>query len=534
MQVIKGWSFLSCSFAALCAVACGSVTGDTNTDGNTINPNGDFTLSVDPTSLTIPIASSAKVTVTVHRTDLTGDIALSATGLGTNLTADFSPAVIPNGTDTSEVTITVKGGTAAGTSTVSLTGTLGDKTHSADVSVTSQTITVSGIVRGGRAGIKVGLVGKTTQTSGAGGIFTFTDVTPPYDLYTFENFTCTATNVNTPTVYYFDDLTVANPTVTAAAPCNITGFFILCGILGNPCPSAPVSGSKTGVGNNTDPIVWAWTGGNFNSPVVNSNSTYSGNASWSSGTTSQGFLHALQMTRKTNGAPNTFLGYARSAQTTLTKDTGATINLNFTTVNSVATVTGTLMGPPGYPDPHVQLMQQFGTSVKPLWDTTTTAIDAAFPTGLTLAGDTSLFASSTLNGGTSYFTQSLPATTTVNFTMPEAAVATLPAESATGVTTATPFEWTAPSNVVTDVWINSNNSAAYHVFTTAKQLTIPVVPELPLPAAKSFTWTIYGYGPTSSINDAAGANELEQVFSADFSGPAHAFTIASTRSFTTP
>jgi hypothetical protein len=102
------------------------------------------------------------------------------------------------------------------------------------------------------------------------------------------------------------------------------------------------------------------------------------------------------------------------------------------------------------------------------------------------------------------------------------------------VTTATPFEWTAPDNVVSDVWITSNNAAAFHIFTRNKQTTIPVIPELPLPSGKSFSWIIYGYGPSSSINDAAGPNELEQAFSADFSGPAHAFTVTASRSFTTP
>jgi hypothetical protein len=169
-----------------------------------------------------------------------------------------------------------------------------------------------------------------------------------------------------------------------------------------------------------------------------------------------------------------------------------------------------------------------------LWSATTTAIDAAFPTGLTLAGDASLFASATLDNGTSYFSQPLNATATINFTMPEAAVPMMPAASATGVTTATPFEWTAPDNVVSDVWITSNNAAAFHIFTRNKQTTIPVIPELPLPSGKSFSWIIYGYGPSSSINDAAGPNELEQAFSADFSGPAHAFTVTASRSFTTP
>lgn len=531
MKVSKGWSTLGVSVALLFATACGSVSSNDGADANGSNASGDFTLASTASSLTIPIAGSAKLTLTVQRTNATGDIALSATGLGANLTADFSPAVLPSGTDSSEVTISVKGGTAPSSSTIQLVGTLGDKTHSVDVAVTTTTINVMGTVRGGRAGVKVGIIGKGSQTSGAGGLFMFTDVTPPYDLYTFETFSCGSNN--TPTVYYFDDLTLATPVVTAAAPCNIT--FALCGFLGNPCPSAAVSGTKSGAGNNSDPVVWVWTGGGFNGAVLNSNGTYSGNAGWTSGSTSTGFLHALQLTRKANGAPNTFLGYSRSASTTLTNGQAATINLNFTTVNSVATVTGTVTSPAGYPDPRVQLVQQFGTSQKPLWDTMTTAIDAAFPTGLALAGDTSLFVQSTgPNGGNSYFTQPLTATTTVTFAMPEAAEVSMPAANATGVTTATPFEWTAPANVVSDVWINSNNSASFHIFTTNKQTTIPVIPELPLPSAKSFTWQIYGYGPNASINDAAGPNELEQAFSADFSGAAHAFTVSQSRSFTTP
>lgn len=45
----------------------------------------------------------------------------------------------------------------------------------------AQGITVTGTIRGGTQGVTVRIVGKPAVTSGAGGSFTFTDVSPPYD-----------------------------------------------------------------------------------------------------------------------------------------------------------------------------------------------------------------------------------------------------------------------------------------------------------------------------------------------------------------
>jgi hypothetical protein len=522
---------------ALLGSACGEVASMKNPDGSIIDPNADFTLSVDPTSLTIPIAGSAKVTVTVARDGTTGDIALSASGLGANLTADFSPAAIPEGSTTSEVTITVKGGTPAATSTVTLTGTAGAKTHSADVSVTSTTISVIGTVRGNRPGVKVGIIGKTSITSGAGGVFTFTDVTPPYDLYTYADQGC-GTSL-TPVVYYFDDLTRPDPIVTAASSTPTCTLLTKCSPIVNPCPSAPVGGMKTGTGNNTDPVVFAWTGGSIGGGTLMPNGMYSGTLSWGAGSnTNSGQLHALQFTRKPSGAPNVFLGYVRSAQTMVDRDMNETINLNFTAVGSVATLTGTVTAPAGYDAATNYMIQEFGTTQATLWSSNaTTTVDATIPL-IPQAGGTNLYVVSSLgNVGNSLYVHPLTGNATVNFAMPAAAVISAPADMATGVTTNTMFAWSAPDGVISELVVNTNGTvgtgkAIYRILTTNNQTTIPVIGELPLPAGHSFTFRIDGYGPNTTINDAAGPNELETVTSNDFAGPAHAYTSSVGRTFT--
>jgi len=521
-----GW-ISTCAFvlSTMGLLACGSVNNSGASDGGP----SDFTLTVNPTSLTIPIARSKTVEVTIGRTGAAGDVMLNASGGGTSITTTFAPNPVPAGTTTSQATITVAGGAAAATTTLTLTGMAGSIQHSATVSVTSTTITVTGTVRGNRFGVKVGIIGKQSVTSGAGGVFMFTDVTPPYDLYTFGD--SGSTSSPTPAVFLFNGLTRPDPIVTAPATANLTPV-VLCGIV-SPCPSSPVTGTKTGSGTNTDPVVFAWTNGAF-SGTLDPSGTYRGQITWSSGSTNQGVLHAIQLTRRASGAPNTFLGYAKSGQVTLTSGTAATVNLGFASVNSTATLTGTVSGPSGYPSPSISLMQQFGGTQAPLWTTTTTTtVDATFPL-IAAAGGTTLVASTSLNGGTSTFVQPLAATVAVDFAMPAAVVLALPADAMPGVTASTHFTWTSAASTINEVDISTGapTRAAYKIFTTSSDATIPVVPELALPANQAFSWQVVGYGPNATIDEAAAANELESVSSADYSGLAHAQTFSSSRSFT--
>jgi hypothetical protein len=277
--------------------------------------------------------------------------------------------------------------------------------------------------------------------------------------------------------------------------------------------------------------VWAWSEGSFSNAQLNTNGSYSGTADWCSGNTSTGSIHALQITKKANGAPATFLGYAKSNTATLTSGGSSSIPLTFSAVASSGTIMGTLNGPPGGPTPTVQLNQQFGNTNQSLWSATTTAIDAAFPI-LASAGGTSLYASTSQTGvGSSYFVQPLTATATINFTMPAPAVHLTPAAAATGVNAQTAFTFTPATNAVSFVSI-SGTGAIFRIYTIKDNFTLPVVPEMTLPAATNFSWSITSYAP-AVIDDAAASSELEGVNQFDYTGPAHAMSSSVSRSFTT-
>lgn len=521
--------------------ACGNVKSSPDAPGGDDidappSVEGDFTMTADPGSIEIPIASSRTATVSIQRTGDVGEVMLSASGAGANLTVEFSPNPIPADATSSTATITAKGGMAAASSTLMVVGMAGPKTHTANIAITTKTITVTGTVRGGRSGVTVGLVGKTSVTSGGGGAFTFTDVTPPYDLYTVTPTGCGSTT--TTAVYYFDDLTRPDPTVTAAAAhtANCTILPPLCGIIvGSECPSASLTGTRSGVGNATDPFIAVWSGGSYGNPDLTA-TQLTGTASWLSGSTSTGNLFALQLTRKATGEPETYVAFGKSAATTLTDGSPATVALPFVTVNSSATVSATITNPAGYDVPSMGLRQQFGTSVANLWTGMTTTVAAKIPL-IAAAGGTSLFATTSIDGGgTSSYVYPLTGDTTVSFTMPAAAVLVAPADTANGVTSSTPLMWTPGADTISEVVIGTSGTTrvVYRVFTAASEVTIPSVTEAPLPSGQSFSWSVNGYGPSSSIDDAADSNEVETFTQNDFQGPAHAYTRSTTRTFSTP
>jgi hypothetical protein len=514
--------------------ACGSVKSSADAGGGDDDAlvDSDFTLDVSSAALTIPIASSATVTVQIERTGTPGDVMLSASGAGANLTVEFSPNPIPAGATSATATIRAKGGMAAASSTLTITGTGGDKTHSASVAVTTTTITVTGKVRGGLANVTVGLVGKPSVTTGAGGTFTFTDVTPPYDLYTVSPTGCT-----TPApmvVHYFDELTRNDPTVIAAPPPTNCIYQVVCGGV-FPCNFATVTGTRSGAGNGTDPIVFAYTAGAIN-VTATSASSYSASVPLGTSDSSSGTVYALQLTRKPTGAPDAYLGFAKSGTVTLNKNTATTVNLNAAAVTSTFTLSGTITSPAGYGAPDISLNQEFGTTSQALWETNdTTTVDATVPV-IAAAGGTNLYVSANLGSAYSYYTHPLSGDTTVNFSMIPAAELVAPAAGATGVTNATQFTWTAAPGTISRVAFFSDEigGSTYYVYTAASETTIPMVDGAPLPSGKSFSWRVSGYGPNASVDEAAATNELEDASAVDFQGPPHAYTSSESRSFTTP
>lgn len=499
---------------------CGSVGSMNNPDGG---GGGSFTLSATPTSVNIPIASTGTVTVAINRVGSVGDVMLSAQNLPSGITATFATNPVPAASSSTDVTFTVAPGTPPGSSNVTLVGSANGSQQTATVTVNAQTITVTGTIRGGAQGITVGLVGKATVMSGANGAFTFTDVSPPYDLYTVGS-TGFGT-LTTPTVFYFQGLTRPDPTVSAPQT------FLIALPLGS---TGTIAGSKSGNTDVTNPMMIVWDSGGSQTVAP---SSYSFTASWPKAATRVGTLYGFQFSKKATGAPDVFTGYASSGQVTVSENTTNTVNLVMSAPTTAA-LTGSITAPAGFPNPTITLTQQIGASSSiVLWTGTTTAADATIP--LVSAGKAAMFATATLNNATTSFVHpALAAATDITFALPSPASLTTPLDQAVGTTAMTPFTWTAAQNTVYEVIFATTTTqgsakARYQLYTTSNNVKLPVVPELALPSNQSFTWSVNGYGPNASINDAASATGLQFVSTAAFDGATHWTTNSTGRAFTT-
>jgi len=95
--------------------------------------SGNFTLSASPTSLTIDRSASGTTKITITPSGgFTGNVTLAATGMGSGVTASFSPNP---GTTTSTLTLTASSTATTGTNTVTITGTSGSLSHTTTISL---------------------------------------------------------------------------------------------------------------------------------------------------------------------------------------------------------------------------------------------------------------------------------------------------------------------------------------------------------------------------------------------------------------
>ena len=100
----------------------------------TIQAGPDFSLTANPSSLSIAQGSSGTSTITVNPVNgFNGSVTLSASGLPSGVSAGFSPN--PTST-TSTLTLTATGNASKGTSTVTITGTSGTLTHTTTIQLT--------------------------------------------------------------------------------------------------------------------------------------------------------------------------------------------------------------------------------------------------------------------------------------------------------------------------------------------------------------------------------------------------------------
>ena len=101
----------------------------------TVNSAGDFSISANPTSLSIVRGHSGTYTVSVAALGgFTGTVSLKVTGLPGRVTASFNPATV-NGSGSSVLTIRAGSRSRAGTYKLTITGTSGSLVHSTSVTL---------------------------------------------------------------------------------------------------------------------------------------------------------------------------------------------------------------------------------------------------------------------------------------------------------------------------------------------------------------------------------------------------------------
>ena len=97
---------------------------------------GDYTVSMSPASQNVNAGSNTTFTVTVSPLrNFNGPVTLSVSGCPANASCTFSTNPITNGSGTSTLTVATQSSTPGGTSTLTVTGTLGPFSHSATATV---------------------------------------------------------------------------------------------------------------------------------------------------------------------------------------------------------------------------------------------------------------------------------------------------------------------------------------------------------------------------------------------------------------
>src|SRR6266704_3258592 len=158
----------------------GSLT-TTTTVSLTVNPQGSYTLSASPNSLTIVQGTSGASTITVTpQNSFNSNVSLSASGLPSGVTASFNPSSTAS---TSTLTLAASSAAITGTVTVTVTGSSSTLTKTTTISLTVRSIpTLPSVWTDGDIG-SVGVAGSAGYANGTfsvagagqGTFFTSTD-----------------------------------------------------------------------------------------------------------------------------------------------------------------------------------------------------------------------------------------------------------------------------------------------------------------------------------------------------------------------
>lgn len=459
-----------------------------------------ITLSLDNATLEVIRGGDVTIEVTLTRTgNATADVALTVTGLPANVTASFDPATLSGATLTSTMTIAADASAAEGSYDLSVVGTGAGLNATAALTLDVSSLTVNGRVVGplnvALPGVNVGSQGENDLTD-AGGNFTLTGLTVPYDLSAWS------TADGWVQIYQglsHDELLLAPMSGISATP-PVTHSASVTGTL---------SGGVIPVG--TDQVVQVCVEGIDGTAygcgsVSPTETSYSLTANWYGPSVQEVRLHALQIEMNASSRPVAYLGYA-TADVVLDNGVAEVVNLDLGSALPTTTVDVTI-DYAGATNGILAAVQLGSTAAMPVVQALTPSpsgteqllmpvIDGASYTFFAI-GPASI---------TQFGWQAQVTGTSSTVVVPELPVPITPADSATGVTTATNFTALNPQDgPLTFTFTESGSGPQVAVSTMDETIALPDLSPYGLswtPAA-NVNWSVVGH-TGASVEAATGA-----------------------------
>lgn len=235
--------------------------------------------------------------------------------------------------------------------------------------------------------------------------------------------------------------------------------------------------------------------------------TYQVGPSWWGTPSTTGTLYALQWQYDAAGLPSSYTGFASRTGVTLTD--GVTLTGQDLTLAPVGSgqVSGSVAPPSGYTPSNRRLLLVFGADqgavelVRETGAATAFSFLAPAPPGAALL----LVARASAGSAVSTGYQPLPTQGTgLSAPLQPAADLAAPADGAMGVTMGTVFSWSPSPGGISLLVVRG--SSTFVVVTAGASATLPDAASLgfTLPPASVFSWYVFGVGPFSSIDAAAG------------------------------
>jgi hypothetical protein len=350
------------------------------------------------------------------------------------------------------------------------------------------------------AGVPVYVTGKTSTNTDAGGNFSISSVTTPYDI--------TVVDAANKRAIVYKALSRQDPTL------------VFLGSTPGAARHGSISGKISGGAFTPNQGASDITKVAFISPEASDalNTSVSGifgplTLTWYGPTVTTGNIYALQFTADANGLPvaSGFKGYGTRAG--IAVNDASTLTNQFDTLQSVATsqFTGTVTVPSGYTLVSKSLSVRISQTalMSLLSDATPNAALSYYTPGI--AGSSLLLGVAAAKAGTEAFyfkTGIATGSTGVPIAMVAAPELSLPVNASTGVDTTITFSWTAMTGGIHLIAFNGGANPTYYVVTSGTSATIPNLKGagLGLPPGAAYQWSVDAFGPFASTDAAAGSS----------------------------